>query len=203
MTGPYFEPRIGGDYHRTKVMILSESAYSWRHNGIVVDPGPSHPTENLNHWGIKNFGRRGYYIAMGRALCGKMKPSRDDLWRAWDEYAYTIFVQGTVGLGPKSRPSVRQWKEAEPHFLSLIEKMKIRPLKVIVTGKTMWNSHMVCKGPHFCDDVQAHKLSDGSLVWCLAVPHPASRKKGSGFQWESVGKSIRTFRSINFPLRES
>jgi hypothetical protein len=198
----FFKPRIGKNYEATKVLILSESAYSWRNgSGKPVDPGPSHPTENLEYWGIKHFGKQAYYKAMGRALCGKKTPSRDELKRAWDEYAYTIFVQGTAGPSAKSRPSKKQWEQAEPCFRSLIEK--IRPLKVIVTGKTMWNGHMVCNGPHLCDDVQAYKLSDGTLVWCLAVPHPANRKKGEGFKWEWVGKNIRAFRSIDFPLRES
>ncbi len=204
MSGSYFVPRIGRKYNTTKVLILSESAYSWLdEDGEVVDPGPSHPTENLNFWGIEHFGKRVYYTPMGQALCGKKSPSRDELEQAWDEYAYTIFVQGTVGLGAKSRPTKEQWLEAEPNLISLIEKMTPRPLKIIVTGKTMWNNHMKCTGPHLCDDIQAYKLSDGTLVWCLALPHPANREAGVGFQWEWVGQHIRTFRSFDFPLRDT
>jgi uracil-DNA glycosylase len=130
------------------------------------------------------------------------KPSREELERTWGEYAYSIFVQGSVGLGAKSRPTKEQWQDAALSFERLLEKL--RPLKVIVTGKTMWNHHMPgCTGPHLCDVVQAYKLSDSTLVWCLAVPHPSNRKKGEGFQWEWVGKNIRAFRSINFPLREN
>jgi hypothetical protein len=203
MAESYFVPRIGRKYDATRIMILSESAYSWLKDGKVIDPGPSHPTENLNCWGIERFGKRVYYTPIGQALCGKKFPSHDELEQAWDEYAYTIFVQRTVGLGRKSRPTKKQWDEAEPCLISLIEKMNPRPLKIIVTGKTMWNHHMNCTGPHLCHDVQAYRLSDGTLVWCLALPHTANRETGVGFQWEWVGKYIRTFRSFDFPLREA
>jgi hypothetical protein len=46
--GAYFEPWKGEKFGKTKLLILSESAYSWRdEDGKVVDPGPTHPTENL------------------------------------------------------------------------------------------------------------------------------------------------------------
>jgi uracil-DNA glycosylase len=118
---------------------------------------------------------------------------------AWNEYAYTIFVQGTVGFGARIRPSKEQWEDAKRHFRALIEE--IRPTRVIVTGKDMWNRHMEgCDGPHLSDDLQAYRLKDGSLVWCLAVPHPSNTKQG--FRWELVGESIRKFRSEKLPLRD-
>jgi hypothetical protein len=197
---PYFEPRIGSKYETTKALILSESVYSWHDKeGKIVHPSPSHPTENLECFGIDNFGKRGYFTAMGRAICGTNKPSREQLKRAWDDYAYTVFVQSSVGVGAKSRPTEKQWQDAGAPFISLIDK--IRPLKVIVTGKTTWKMMPGCTVSYLCDEVQAYKLSDGALVWCLAVPHPSNRKKGEGFQWERVGEGIRAFRSIEFPRR--
>jgi hypothetical protein len=198
-----FEPWIGKKYNSTRVLILSESAYSWRDkNHKLIDPTPSWVIDNLRYFGINHFGKRGYYTSMGRALCETKKPTKTELRGAWNEYACIPFVQSSVGEGWKSRPTKRQWLDAATHFKSLIEKL--RPLKIIVTGKTMWDNHMPdCDGPHLCTDIQAYKLSDGTLVWCLAVPHPSNRKKGEGFQWEWVGKYIRTFRSIKFPLRET
>jgi len=203
MAGAYFKPIIGRKYDTTRVLILSESAYSWIEDGRVVEPPPLHPKESLICWGIDHFGARGYFTAMGKALCGTKTPSRNELEQAWDEYAYTIFIQGSVGLGWKSRPTEKQWQEAKLTFISLIEEIRPRPLKVIVTGKTMWNHMPDRTGPHIRDDIQAYKQSDGTLLWCLAVPHPSSRKKGLGFQWELVGENIRKFRSTEFPLRES
>lgn len=199
----HFEPWIGKKYSTTKVLILSESVYSWRDKDQnLIHPTPSHPKENLRYWGIDHFGKRGYYTSMGRALCGTKKPTTAELKDAWNEYACIPFVQSSVGEGWKKRPTKKQWIDAATHFKSLIERL--RPVKIIVTGKTMWNHHMSgCDGPHLCTDLQAYKLSDGTLVWCLAVPHPANRKEEEGFQWEWVGKYIRTFRSIKFPLRET
>ena len=190
MTGAYFKPWIGKKFGETKLLIMSESAYSWRDkDGKVVDPPPSHPTDQVLHW-IDHFGEQKYYTTMGRALCGTNIPTNDKLKRVWNECAYTIFVQGTVGEGWNSRPSETQWKNAALHFIPLIEK--IRPLKVIVTGKTMWNGYMPdCNGPHLSDDIQSYKLSDDTLVWCLAVHHPSR-----GIRWEEVGEKIRVFRSI-------
>jgi len=197
MDGAYFKPMIGKKFGETKLLILSESAYSWRDkDGKLVDPSPTHPTENLLYWGIEHFGKPGFYTTLGRALCRKKTPSIDELKQAWNEYAYTIFVQGSVGEGWKSRPTSKQWQDAAPCFVQLIET--IRPLKVIVTGKTMWNGYMPgCTGPHLSDDIQAYKLSEGNLVWCLAIHHPAR-----GVHWEEIGEQIRMFRSIEFPIRD-
>jgi hypothetical protein len=198
----YFKPWIGKSYSTTKVLILSESVYSWREDDKLIDPPPSHTANNVRHWGIKHFGKRGYYTSMGRALCGAKMPATAELRKAWNDYALRPFVQGSVGEGWTSRPTKKQWQDAAACFPSLIERL--RPRKIVVTGKTMWNYHMPdCTGAYLSDDLQAYKLSDGSLVWCLAVPHPANRKLKEGFQWERVGRAIHAFRSAEFPLRES
>jgi len=194
MNEAYFEPMIGTRYYDTRVLILSESAYSWGEGAEQINPGPSHPTSNLRHWGIDNLRKRGYYTVMGRALCGKKAPSAPELEQAWSNYSYTIFVQGTVGKTWKSRPTKAQWQEAKAQFTSLIEN--IRPLKVIVTGKTIWRNLPEFTGPERSTDLKAYRLSDGSLVWCLALRHPSR-----GVRWEELGGSIRSFRSLDLPQR--
>ncbi len=39
--------------------------------------------------------------------------------------------------------------------------------------------------------IQAYKLNDGSLAWCLALPHPSNKK--DGFKWQRVQKRIQKF----------
>jgi hypothetical protein len=197
MSEPYFKPWIGEKYSTTKLLILSESAYSWRGDGgKVVTPSPSHPKTSLLWW-IEHFGKRGYFTSMSRALCGSATPTPREIKQAWNEYAFTIFVQGSVGLGAGRRPSPKQFEDAGPRFLALIEK--IRPLKVIVTGKTLWNNMPRTSVKRRA--LGAYTLSDGTLVWCLALPHPANRQVG--FDWEKVSQSVRRFRSDAFPLRNS
>jgi len=66
----YFKPWIGGSYSNTKVLVLSESAYSWPDgDGNIVDPPPSHPTKSLLHWTHPDrFGKQRYFTAMSSPL---------------------------------------------------------------------------------------------------------------------------------------
>jgi hypothetical protein len=193
----YFKPWRGSHYDDTKILILSESAYSWQGaDGSIGNPSPTHPKKSIL-WFINRFPRRGYFTRMNRALCGTKDPSAEQMRRAWEDYAYTIYVQRTVGEGARTRPSPAQWKEASEHFLSLIEDMK--PIKVIVTGHDMWKRMpFTFEG----DDayLQAYKLSNGNLVWCLALPHPSNSRVG--FKWEEIGEQIRRFRAMKLPLRK-
>lgn len=196
MNALYFKPFIGKKFKTTKVLILSESAYDWPgDDGKVRTPSHTHPKDSLLG-SIDEPEKRGYFTIMSRALCGSKSPTEKDKTKAWNGYAYTIYVQGSVGLGPDSKPTPKQFRDARPQFFALIEK--IRPLKVIVTGKNMWN-RMPRTYTHRGNDLQAYKLSDGTLVWCLAVPHPANRTEG--FNWKRVSRSIRRFRAAKLPRR--
>jgi len=196
---PYFKPCIGKKFSAKKLLILSYSAYSWRDDhGKVQTPQRSHPKDSLG-WAFEDFRNgdyRRYFTGMSRALCRCKSFAVEEAKKVWDECAYTIYIQRTVGLGARTKPTSEQFKNAGPHFLTLIEK--IRPSKVIVTGKTMWNQ-MPRTSVYRGADLQAYKLSDGTLVWCLAVPHPSNSTVG--FQWKKVGESIRRFRSAKLPLR--
>jgi hypothetical protein len=193
VNAPYFKPWYGKKFRTTKLLILSESAYDWpEDDGKLRTPLRTHPKTSLL-WSIKNFGEVRYFAQMSRALCGSESPTVAERTKAWNECAYSIYVQSTAGLGARSKPTRRQFREAGPHFLKLIER--IRPLKVIVTGTTLWNKMprtSVRRG-----DLEAYTLQDGTLVWCMAVPHPANRTVG--FNWKRVSNSIRRFRSSKLP----
>ncbi len=194
MSEPFFTPWIGRNYKAKKTLIISESTYNWLDDeGQVVTPQSSHAQGSIE-WNIENFGKNRYFTSLNRTLCRTRMPTAEQIRRAWSEYAYTIFVQEPVGQGAGKRPASENWQKAGPHFLSLLEK--IHPLKVIVTGRDMWG-----RMPEFyarlLDDLQAYRLSNGALVWCLELPHPANRREG--FKWEKIGESVHFFTSTNFP----
>jgi hypothetical protein len=81
--------------------------------------------------------------------------------------------------------------------MRLLNRLTPQPIKVIVTGKTMW-SEMPDTCSTLLPDIQAYKLNDGKLVWCLALPHPSNSTQG--FRWNEIGESIRIFAATKFPL---
>lgn len=197
MNASFFKPYKGNKFSATKLLVLSYSAYSWRdRSGKVHTPQPSHPKKSLQ-WSLdEGPSKPRYFAGMSRALCGCKAPTSKEARKAWNEYAYTIYIQRTIGLDPRSKPTHKQFEEAGPAFLALIEKL--RPLKVIVTGKTMWNK-MPRTSAHRGNNVQAYTLPDGTLVWCLAIPHPSNSTEG--FNWKKVSENIRRFRAAKLPRR--
>ncbi len=190
----YFQPWVGNNFSDTRTLLMSESTYNWLGDeGEVETPQPTHPEGSI-HWNIENFGKNRYFTQVNRAICGRANPGADEMLTAWQDFAYTVFVQESVGFGAGVRPTKSQWQCAGPHFLQLIEEL--RPLKVIVTGKDMWDIMPECS-VRLLNDIQAYKLKDDSLVWCLALPHPANRT--DGFPWQGIGESIRVFRKTSFP----
>ena len=196
MKSPYFKPFIGQHYKFHRVLIISESTYDWLDEmGGRSTPQPTHPRDSIKY-GIVNFDqKRNYFRHMNRALTMKKRPSVKEMRSAWKNYAYTVFVQESVGFGARTRPKGKHWKDGGQQFLSLLEI--IRPRKVIVTGFTMWKAMPEC-AVRLLDDLQAYRLSDGNLVWCLAIPHPSNST--TGFQWNAVAESINIFRNTDFPL---
>lgn len=195
MNASYFKPYIGNQFSTTKLLILGYSAYSWRERGKVRIPQPLHPAQAIRWW-LSDPSTSRYFTSMSRALCECKAPTVEQAKKAWNEVAYTLYIQRTVGLSARNKPTYKQFEDAGPVFQTLIEKM--RPSKVIVTGTTMWNKMpytSVCRGV----DLQAYALSDGALVWCLAIPHPSNST--TGFNWKKVGDSIRRFRSAKLPRR--
>ncbi|MDQ2843315.1 MAG: hypothetical protein M3Y72_20210 [Acidobacteriota bacterium] len=199
MNDAYFQPWIGKHYDKNRTLILSESTYDWiGEDGNSYTPQPDHASDGIS-WQIEHFSsKRGYFTALIRSICDEETPSKERMSEVWNEYAYTPYVQSSVGNGPGIRPSTQQWEEAKPHFLNLIERL--RPQKVIVTGIEMWKTMPECDAK-LVDDLQAYRLVDGSFVWCLALPHPASRTAGKGFAWRDVASSIKLFRETGFPPR--
>jgi hypothetical protein len=194
----FFRPFKGVNYKFTKTLILSESTYDWREGNEIASPQPDHPELSLQY-GIKS-GKIAYFRQMGRALCESNSPSPEIQRKQWDRFAYSVYVQKSVGFGAGKRPSQRLWKEAGQLFMEMLEDF--RPTKVIFTGRDLWERGSLPDCHEWLlADIQAYKLKDRSLVWCMALPHPANRREG--FDYEKVGASIRNFVASRFPSKAS
>jgi hypothetical protein len=182
---------------------MSESAYSWRNDGQLLHPPPNHPTNSVK-WAIEDFGdvkSSAYIKRVTQAICHKSEPSRAERTSAWDEYAYWIYIPGSVGEGAGGRRTEKMWKAGKRDFERLVEGLEPEPEKVIITSLSAWKN-MKESDVHLTDTLQAYRLkSSGSLMWCLAVPHPASRKRGKGFRWSEIAEQIALFRSTVFPKK--
>lgn len=210
ITSPY-RPWIGDNYAKTRFLVLGESAYQWDEDGQLLDPSEGHP-EEMVEWAINDFDRirkTTYFGKITRALCGKLDPTIKERKAAWDNCAYSIYVPGSVGYGPRTRPTSEQWQEAKKLFPQLIDLLRpgparelVRPSQILVTGYGAWENMMECVAK-LTDELQACRFGgpDSELTWCLAVPHPTAPHEGTG--WQDISQQIALFRAITFPLNLS
>ena len=129
---------------------------------------------------------------MTRALAGVEAPTREQREAAWNGCAYTIYVPGSVGEGPRTRPSEEQWQAASEPFRQLLHKLA--PRRCVIFGKIAW-SRMPETQVYLSDDVQAYRLPGGALCWCLCLTHPSGRGAPS---WRTMHRAISVFQASEF-----
>lgn len=194
MTKPYFTPWQGSDYAKHRTVILSESTYDWPVNGDVFSPKPDHAISSVEQ-AIEEDQHAQYFKRLTQAICECERPTPAQRRDRWNEFAYTIYVQRSVGRGAGVRPRKSLWDEAHDMFPGQLAGIEPKPRKLIITGKDAWN-RMPDTHAWLLNDLQAYRF-DGGLLWCLALPHPANRLQG--FNWQEVGRSIRAFMATSFP----
>ena len=109
-----FLPWVGEHYRcdETKLLLLGESAYSW---GKRKD---QRPTLNLPTILVKevlgDFARASDFMKkLSRGLAGEKEPTKERLHHVWHRVAFTNYVGGTVGEGPRIPPTHDMWKAAK------------------------------------------------------------------------------------------
>lgn len=178
------EPWIGNAYAHTGLLLLGESAYSWEEEGVVRHPSPYHATE-LVEWVKAGFSDANRFMRLlSRALSGTYEPSPEQLSTAWDRVAFTNYVPGTVGFGPRLRPSGKMWEAAERRFLNDLLP-SLQPRRIIVLGRTMWG-RMPERSSVINEDVQSYRNLDGTAAICWAVSHPSR-----GLSWSSLAAIVQ------------
>jgi hypothetical protein len=170
----------GAQYGERHLLLLGESAYSWiDEEGIETHPSPRHAKELVER-AIQ--GDRGRFMSMlTRGLAGVRDPSPAEVSRVWSGVAFFNYIVGTVGQGPRVRPTQEQWNAAALAFPGLLAQLA--PRNVVVLGKAMW-SKMPDADYWLTDDVQGYRLPGGGCV-CWAVPHPSG-----GLSWQRLTQML-------------
>lgn len=171
-----WEPWIGSNYDATRLLLLGESAYSWKQDGEEVDPSSRHSILTVEE-AISDFPTTPFAIMLTRAVTGKANPNHEEREAGWARVAFTNYVPGTVGSGARVRPSPALWAQAKAEFPGLLRQL--RPRNVIVLGKTMW-AMMPDTQVWLTDDVQGYLLDGRAIAFCWAVPHPSA---GLSCEW--------------------
>lgn len=179
-----FQPWVGKHYNETRLLLLGESAYAWEdENGQRWAPTLDHPTELVNEV-LDDFENANRFMKMlSQGLAGEEEPSNERLRHVWHRVAFTDYVGGAVGEGPRERPTPDMWRASECAFhLDILNKL--RPWRIIVLGKDMWRE-MPETNVYMTDDVQGYSLADGSVAVCFALHHPAA-----GLCWIRLADTI-------------
>jgi hypothetical protein len=185
------KPYKGSHFALTRLLLLGESAYSWTEKGETVHPSAHHPRDSVD-WITSDFYGKGlrFLRTLSRGITNEEHPKPDQLKAAWDRVAFANYVPGTIGeFG--SRPRKEHWDRARSEFPALLECVK--PLRMIVLGRTMWRKLSPCAdvgegldayaGKSFA--TYAFKLSSGELCWCQPVSHPRA-----GLSWRTLAALI-------------
>src|SRR5271157_970114 len=159
----YYAPWIGRNYKQTRVLLMSESAYSWTDNGRLRHPPQNHPIKSVE-WAIDHFGDVRYFKRVTQAICHKREPSRAERTSAWAKYAYWIYIPDSIGEGPGGRRKREMWEAGARNFKRLVERLTPKPEKVIITSLSVWKN-MPESDVHLTDTLQAYGLkSSGNLM---------------------------------------
>jgi len=179
-----WHPWVGKNYEATRLLLLGESAYSWREeDGTLQHPSPNYAIEAVESV-LRDFDdTRGFIRTLSRALANEEWPGADELRRVWHRVAFTNYVPGTVGEGPRLEPTAEMWESSKQAFPELLNKLE--PRRVIILGKRTW-SHMPVCDVWITDDVQAYRLASGSLAMCWALKHPSW-----GLSWRELSAFVQ------------
>jgi hypothetical protein len=193
--GVYFLPWIGDNYQQgfcgRRLLVLGESHYSyWEDEDGETRHHP--PSETWTREFIGEVTRREgcarFWKNIEQAL---LNEERVNKWcpngglALWNQFAFYDFVQTPLEQ-PGKRPTEAQFSESLKGFKTVLEVLC--PERVLVCGMELWNKGMDFTDLTLHERVQAYRLSNGSLAWCLAINHPSRF-----FSWRGAHGLITAF----------
>lgn len=185
-----FKSWIGSRYHETRFMVLAESAYTWTEDGETFVPDLDHSTGIVEHAIDHLEAASRSMVTVTRALCADAAPNREQRAAAWATVAFNNFVPGSIGHGPRARPSREAWDHARASFLETLPS--IRPTRLLVLGKANWNN---LPWDHWDQATQTYRLPDGSRILVHHTAHPAA----IGMSWTRMVDAIEQLRAASLP----
>ena len=179
-----FRPWVGPNYAEgldgLRVLVLGESHYvkpEW-------DFGDEQTIRSIQDNAIGD-GKYAFFTKAAKLILGRF----DDLPHEvridfWNRVAFYNFVQESVGLDPRMRPTAAMWEAAQPRFLEQLEVLK--PHCVVVLGKRIWQSLPVASDQRMQPyEMKMYTTGQGTVV-ASYTNHPS----WAGFSYAPVAPRI-------------
>lgn len=178
-----FTPWVGNNYLRApfgkRILILGESHYQPKgHDSINDSTGYTNIVirEQLDGSYTKSF-----WTHIAVTFLNK-SPSLDDKREFWHGVSFCNYVQQSVGVGARVRPSSDMFEASAPAFFELLESL--RPQVMVVLGYELWRNLPKA----FSDEqtiethagpinTRSYSYSDGTSIAC-SIKHPSSGFNG-------------------------
>ncbi|MNS49445.1 hypothetical protein D3C72_820530 [compost metagenome] len=174
--GPGYEDGIGG----LRILVLGESHYiqpEW-------DAGDRMTIQAVEENGLRK--RHPFFTKVAKLVLDRRDHITDDERRQfWNSVAFYNYVQESVGLSPRDRPTDVMWASAGPAFLSQLAEL--RPHCMIVLGQGLWG--WLPKPAHEQADPFALKVFElaDHKVFATYTKHPSGR----GFNYDTFGPQVQ------------
>ena len=191
----HFTPWIGDNYwsgHRfgKRVLVLGEAHYTWDEG---MPPLPSNLTIQCIEEQISGEGTYAFWTKIAIAFLNE-HPSVEDKKEFWHSVSFYNYIQESVGLGPRVRPTEEMWENAREPFDEVLSKLC--PQFIAVLGYELWDALPAdgSEGPRV-RDAKGHD----EPLW--RYPHP----EGEAWAFRLMHPSARGFsaRSWHTPLMQA
>jgi hypothetical protein len=190
-----WNPWMGKNYGKRKLLILGESCYSWINDvNEISHPSDNHPIDLVRSY-LDGTNKIRFMNMITRGIAGSDRPSGSLAHVSWDSVSFTNYVPVSVGCGHGVRPTRNHWDLAKREWPDLLEKLN--PSNIIVLGYEAWRN-LPEPFDLFMDDVpfsdeksvterwRVYKTISGATVRCWSHWHPRA-----GASWKSIRDAIQ------------
>ena len=130
----HFKPWVGDSYGNSSqfglpLLVLGESHFDWP-GGVLDENSTCEIIQDVvGGW------KYAFWTKIASAFLGR-SPTLEERSQFWNSVAFYNFVQESVGLGPRIRPTDEMWQSAVVPFFEVLTNL--RPKCVVVLGSGLW-----------------------------------------------------------------